>query len=78
VIVEPAWAAVDIANSRNKNEIVSRRFFNIVGLHRCAVFSTDQEIELCEPGHNNGKPTILAKDTAYPAVQGFEERAKKG
>jgi hypothetical protein len=70
VIVEPAWAAVDIAINGKKNEIVSRRFFNIVRLHRWAVFSTDQEIELCEPGHNNTKPTILAKDTAYPAVCG--------
>jgi hypothetical protein len=64
VIVEPAWAAVDIAISLNKNEIVRRRLFNIVGLHRCAVFSADPEVELWEADHNNQKPTIPAKDAA--------------
>ncbi|WP_244525229.1 MULTISPECIES: GlxA family transcriptional regulator [Bradyrhizobium] len=77
MIVEPAWAAVDIAISRNKSEIVRRRFFNIVELHRCAGFCTDLEIEFCKLGHNNRKPTILAKDTPYPAVQGLGSGARR-
>jgi hypothetical protein len=53
-----------------------KAFFNIVELHRCAVFSTDLEIEFCKLGHNNRKPTIPAKDAAYPAVQGLGSGAR--
>jgi hypothetical protein len=66
VIVEPAWAAVDIAISRSKNQIVRRGFLNIIVV--LFVFSTDQEIDLCWVGHNSAYPTILAKAPVYLAV----------
>jgi hypothetical protein len=48
VIVDPAWAAVDIAISLSKSEIVKSGFESIVGLHLCPVrVFTGQEIDLC-------------------------------